>query len=198
MQTQAAFRETFAKALPFPQYLSSAKPHERANWEASFARVTLKPEQTALIRSFTRRVNILVISGTWCGDCVQQCPILARFEEAQPAVRADEESPGIDLRFIDRDVHAAFAAPFKICGGQRVPAAIFLSEEFDFISIMGDKTLSKLRSLAQRSLGAACALPSAAVPVDELGATVQDWLNELERVALLLRLSAKLREKHAD
>jgi hypothetical protein len=33
---------------------------------------------------------------------------------------------------------------------------------------------------------------------DELAATLQDWLNEFERVQLLLRLSGRLRQKHDD
>jgi hypothetical protein len=36
------------------------------------------------------------------------------------------------------------------------------------------------------------------VPEDEVRATLADWLNEFERVALLLRLSGKLRSKHGD
>jgi len=33
---------------------------------------------------------------------------------------------------------------------------------------------------------------------DELNATLQDWLNEFERVQLLLRLSTRLRQIHGD
>jgi hypothetical protein len=35
-------------------------------------------------------------------------------------------------------------------------------------------------------------------PPDELAATLQDWINELERVQLMLRLSPRLRQKHND
>jgi hypothetical protein len=47
-------------------------------------------------------------------------------------------------------------------------------------------------------LGPACPLPGAPLPDDELAATLQDWLNEFERIELLLRLSPRLRRKHGD
>jgi hypothetical protein len=31
-----------------------------------------------------------------------------------------------------------------------------------------------------------------------MAATVQDWLDEIERVQLMLRLSGRLRQKHGD
>ncbi len=198
MHTPETFASTFALAKPYAAYVASGKDHERAGWNAFDARVKLSGEQTALLKSFTRRVNILVISGTWCGDCVQQCPMLAHFERAHPADRTSPDAPGIDLRFIDRDEFAAFAVPFKVCGGQRVPVAIFLNEDFEFVALAGDKTLSRFRAIAARSLGANCPLPGAPVPADEIAATTQDWLNEVERVALLLRLSGRLRQKHED
>jgi hypothetical protein len=52
--------------------------------------------------------------------------------------------------------------------------------------------------LAARQLGASCPLPGAMVDADEVGATRQDWLDELERVQLLCRLSPKLRQRYGD
>jgi hypothetical protein len=73
-----------------------------------------------------------------------------------------------------------------------------MAEDFEFMSLLGDKTLSRLRAKAAKSLGAACPLPGAELPADELAATLQEWLNEVERVHLLLRLSTRLRELHQD
>jgi len=199
MHEPRVFSDVFARAKTYPQYLTTAKPNELANWQNFEARVRLSADQQQMLKGISRRINILVISGTWCGDCVQQVPILAQAERVSPAnLASGNASPGIALRLIDRDVEAAFAAPFKICGGQRVPAAIFLNEDFEFVSLIGDKTLSRFRLLAQRTLGAACAVPGAAVPEDEISQCASDWLSEIERVALLLRLSAKLRQRHND
>jgi hypothetical protein len=198
MLTPEACRGWFAKALPFDLYLQTARPHERTGWTAFADKVVLTPAQAATARGIERRVNILVMSGTWCGDCVQQVPILAKIEAAQPAPRGEPDAPGIDLRILDRDEHPDLAGCVRICGGNRVPVMIFLSEEFDFVSLSGDRTLSRYRAMLRRHMGPACQLPGAPVDSDELGSTVQDWMNEVERVAIMLRLSGKLRQKHGD
>jgi hypothetical protein len=38
----------------------------------------------------------------------------------------------------------------------------------------------------------------AAPDADELAATMQDWMGELERMQLMLRLSPRLRATHVD
>jgi hypothetical protein len=201
--TPQQYREMFAQAKPFDAYVASAKPHEVGGWRAFTDRVALSDAQRALIRGFQRRINVLCISGSWCGDCVQQCPLLFRIAEAFPAPSAapdatNPDTPGIDLRFIERDEHPRWVEPFKICSGARVPVALFLNEDFDFVSMAGDRPLARYRALAAKQLGPSCPLPGAPVPEDEVRATLADWLNEFERVALLLRLSGKLRSKHGD
>ena len=53
-------------------------------------------------------------------------------------------------------------------------------------------------ALAKKQLGPACPIAIAPPDPDELAATLQDWLDEFERVQLMLRLSARLRQKHGD
>lgn len=194
MLTPDRFAHKFAMALPYPQYLTTAKPHERDHWTSMRQRVALAPQQTQLVRSFSRRINILVLSGTWCGDCAHQCPMLDAIAAANPA----SPTGGIDLRFLDRDIHSDLADAVRICGGRRVPTAIFLNEDHEFTALMGDKSLARLRAIAARSLGASCPLPGAPIPDDEITATLADWLSEVERVHLILRLSPKLRDRHQD
>lgn len=199
MVTNNVLRDKFAQALPFEEYLKLCQPHEWPRWRSFADGVRLTPAQIATARASVRRVNVLVISGTWCGDCVQQCPILARFAEAHPVLTPGEPTAaGFDVRFIERDANMDFAEHFKICGGHRVPAAIFMNEDFDFISLLGDRTLTRYRAVAAKSLGPSCPLPGAPLDADELAATIQDWADEFERVALLVRLSAKLRQRHGD
>lgn len=184
-------RAKFEAGLPYEEYVAGGKAHEQANWRGFHGRVRLTAGQRDLIAGFTRRVNVLCISGIWCGDCVQQCPFLAHIEAANPGC--------IGVRFVDRDAHADLSEPLKICGGKRVPVILFLNEEFEFVSLFGDRTLARYRALAARQLGgAACPLPGAPTPPDELAAELGDFVDEFERVHLLLRLSAKLRGRHGD
>ena len=175
--------------LKFKAYVETAKPDKQDAWRAVYDQIELTEPQRELIGTFTRRMKIVVSSGVWCGDCVQQCPLLARIAES---------SDLIDLRFVDRDEHADLSQRIMICGGLRVPTAVFMAEDFEFIGLFGDRTLTRYRAMAAQQLGANCPLPGAPIPTDELRATLQDWLNEIERLQLLLRLSPRLRQKHGD
>ncbi|MCA9289257.1 MAG: thioredoxin family protein [Phycisphaerales bacterium] len=183
-------RSTFAAALPYEAYVETASPAHLPRWRDMESRIALTDAQQQLLRAFVRPVNILVSSGTWCGDCVAQCPMFRAFEKANPAL--------IALRLVDRDEHKDLADRVMISEGNRVPVFIFMNEDFDFISLMGDRSLTRYRAIAARQLGASCPVPGAPIPADELARTIQDWLDELERVHLLCRLSPKLRAKHAD
>lgn len=184
----------FQKAQPFAAYISSGTPDQHASWKRfddhSRGVSPITSEQRSLLASFTRRTNVLVLSGLWCGDCVQQCPL---FEQL-----AEINREAIDLRFIDRDVAAELSDRYMICGGRRVPTVLFLNEDFEFVSVLGDRSLTRYRAMAAKQLGASCPLPGAPVPADEIAATRQDWLDEFERVQLILRLSPKLRQRHGD
>jgi hypothetical protein len=190
MLTPAFLSAKFGLAQPYDAYVAKGTPDQQAKWNAARARIALTATQQGLIRAFTRKVNILISSGIWCGDCSAQCPMLAAIGAANPRL--------IDVRFLDRDAHMDLAEEVRICGGLRVPTVLFLNEEFDPVSVLGDKTLSRLRASAARKLGPACELPGAPVPADETAATLQDWVSEVERVHLLVRLSTKLRAKHND
>lgn len=190
MLTPDFLQTKFEAALPYHRYVATGTPDQQAKWNAIYEQASLTNEQRTLIGGFSRTMNVLVSSGTWCGDCVQQCPLLARIAEANP--------DRIHLRFVDRDEHADLAERIKINDGLRVPTALFLAEDFHFLGLLGDRTLTRYRAVAARHLGPACPLPGAPVPPEELAATLQDWLDEFERIQLMLRLSPRLRELHGD
>jgi thiol-disulfide isomerase/thioredoxin len=178
----------FDAALDWEAYLHT-DPAKADNWRAIHEQVRLTPQQRRLVEGFTRDIKVLFVSGIWCGDCVQQGPLIQRIAEAGPT---------LDLRFVDRDEHLDLAEQIKINAGLRIPVAILMAEDFEPVSIFGDRSLVRYRALAEKQLAGACPLPGAPVPENELQATLQDWLDEVERVHLILRLSARLRQKHGD
>lgn len=185
----ATFLETvFRRGAEFDSYLESDLGRS-PDWREVYQRTALDDAQRALVGSFTRTMHVLVVSGTWCGDCVQQGPMLERIAEASPRIR---------LRWVDRDREAELAARVRICGGSRVPTAIFMAEDFEFCALLGDRTLSRYRAIARRQLGAACELPWARADADESALVLGEWLGEFERVQLMLRLSPRLRQRHGD
>lgn len=190
MLTTDFLSRTFAAALPYDRYVATGSPAQQENWRRVHDEAALTDAQRGLLGAFERRMNVLVTSGMWCGDCAQQCPLMARIAEAAGGK--------IDLRLVDRDEHRDLSEQVMINEGLRVPTVILMAEDFAFVGLTGDRTLTRYRAVAQKQLGPACPLPGAPVPPEEMAATLQDWVDEFERVHLLLRLSPRLREKHGD
>ena len=187
--TAAAWEAAFGRAVTYDRFLEQhATADQRSRWQAVHGRVELSSAQRDLLASFVRPMPVLVLAGAWCGDCVNQCPIFARFAAAAPV---------IDLRFLDRDALPAIAAHLRVCGGARVPVAAFFSEDFTPLLFFGDRTLSAYRAAAGQS-GIGC--PTGLVPPghDALATVTAEWLEQFERVQLMLRLSARLRQIHGD
>lgn len=176
--------------LPYADYVATGESQKQQDWQTIYDQAALTDAQSALLGSFKRKLNVIGLSGIWCGDCVQQCPLIQRIAEGAPNA--------IDLRWLDRDEHMDLQERVRINAGNRVPVLIFCAEDYEPVGWYGDRTLTRYRAMAAKNLGGACPLPGAPVPDDELSGTLADWLNEFERMQLLLRLSSRLRQKHGD
>ena len=177
-----------ADGLGFDAYIAT-DPNRAANWQAKRDAVSLEDSQRAYLGGLIRRMPVICLSGIWCGDCAIQCPMIAAIADA---------SHLIDLVFLDRDEHADLSNEVRIAGGNRVPTVIWLSEEFEFVHLLGDRTLSRYRRMAATQIGPSCPLPSFMPPADENVAVLAEWIAEFERVQLILRLSPRLRKLHGD
>jgi thiol-disulfide isomerase/thioredoxin len=184
------FNSKFPAGLAYRNFLEThGTEQHRSRWAEVDGRIKLVDAQRELLASFKREMKVLCLAGAWCGDCVNQCPIFEHFARANPT---------IVVRYFDRDLHADLAAELQICGGARVPVLVFLSEDGFEVSRFGDRTLSKYRKMASDLFGPAC--PTGLVPPEQylLDSVVQDWLEIFERAQLILRTSARLRQKHGD
>jgi len=184
------FAARFETGLTYSAFLDRfGTDEQRSRWAAVYSQVSLTDGQTELLSSFVRDMKVIVLAGTWCGDCVNQCPIFDCFAAA---------TSKIDVRYFDRDDSNDLATELSVCGGQRVPAIVFLSEDGHVCGRAGDRTLAKYRDMAATQLGAAC--PSGIGGADQtlLDLVTQEWLDEFERIQLMLRLSGRLRKLHGD
>jgi hypothetical protein len=180
----------FEAGLPLAEFLAKyGTEAHRARWKLAAEQTSLTDEQRALLGTFTRRLNVLVLAGAWCGDCSAQCPIFERIAEAAPV---------ITTRYLDRDEHADVQDALQINGGNRVPVVVFFSEDGYEVARYGERTLARYRQLVSQLTGEGCA--SGFVKGDDptQRAVVQEWLNEFERVQWILRLSPRLRRLHND
>jgi thiol-disulfide isomerase/thioredoxin len=184
------WKPVFDGGLRYERFLQVHGPGTHAaRWQAVYERAALADEPRRLVAGFTRQMNVLCLAGAWCGDCVNQCPLLQRIAEANPL---------IDLRFLDRDVNPAVRDELAVNGGQRVPVVVFLSEDFYECGRYGDRTLATYRQMASAQLGPACPTGVAPAERNTLEQVTREWLDEFERVQLMLRLSARLRSLHGD
>ncbi len=188
MMNAPFLKSKHAQGLSYGDYLATSPKHAES-WIRQRAAIRLTHNDEQLLASFTRRMPVICLSGLWCGDCAVQCPMFDAIALA---------SPCIDLVFLDRDAHADLSNEVRIAGGNRVPTLLWLTEEFEFVHLLGDRTLSRYRKIAATQLGAACPLPQVIAPADESAEVVGEWVREFERVQLLLRLSPRLRELHGD
>ncbi|MGA2728435.1 MAG: thioredoxin family protein [Terracidiphilus sp.] len=185
-----SFFEQFSSALPYESYLATGTEEQQRRWTQVYEIAHLDAAQRELLAGFQREMKVLIYSGIWCGDCVEQCPLIQRIAEAHPAK--------IDLRFVERSMTTDLREELRINKGNRVPVVLFFSEDGAWCATAGDRTLNRYRALALRRLGPSC--PTGILPPEkgEVEATLADWLNEVERVQLMLRLTPRLREKHQD
>jgi len=182
--------EKFAAGLPLDAFLAKyGTPTDRGKWQRAGEQTHITESQKQLLGRFTRKTNVLVLAGAWCGDCASQCPIFERFAEAAPV---------LITRYLDRDEHADAQEALKINGGNRVPVAVFLSEDGQEVARYGERTLARYRQLVEQVVGEVCSsgLVKGTDPVQ--AQIVQEWLDEFERVQWMLRLSPRLRKIHGD
>lgn len=185
-------RSTFDQGLPYPNFVALGQPegHDR-QWHGRYDQLELTDAQRQLVESFIRRMHVLCLTGTWCGDCALQGSAMQRIAQANP--------DKIHLRFVLRsDEHAPLIVKSRINAGFRVPVTWFLSEDFEPVGCFGDRTLSRYRAMARKSLGPETAAALPPPPDDPVREVLGEVLDEFERVHLLLRLSTRLRQIHGD
>ena len=184
------FRRAFHDGVPYRDYLTTGNDRERAAWARAEAALPALPDAAGTrLDPAGRIVNVLCLSGIWCGDCVRSVPIVARLAEAA--------GPSVDFRLVDRDAIPELRDELRVLGAMRVPMVVLLTEDFHEIGRWGDRPLTVYRDKAVTELGAACPLPGSAEGA-ALAAETEEWLDVFERMILMARLAPPLRARHGD
>jgi thiol-disulfide isomerase/thioredoxin len=193
------FKPFFDKAMPYGQLLEQcADTQQRQRWQNVYDSAGLSDQQKSLLAGFRRKMNVLCLTGVWCGDCVNACPIFQRIAEAADTV---------DLRFVHReqkfdpaatDAGTKLANELSICGGPRVPVFVFLSQDGFECERFGERTLATYRMKVASMQGAACSTGLFGPPTDLLQANIAEWLTHFERVQLMLQTSPRLMKLNGE
>jgi len=183
------FKEFFEAALPYDKYLQSAKPEHQSKWNRLDPKPLLTSQQKAFLHAATRKMNVLVMSGTWCGDCSRQGPMLKAIADS---------SNVIDLRFIDNHENPKLQDELLINGAKKVPVIVVLSEDFFEIARFGDRHLSVYRRKIEQETGTACDAGLITPSDDEISQELGEWVDFFERAHAVLRLAPMLRRRYND
>ena len=183
------FKRYFEQALPYSDYLRTADEKHLLRWQNYSNSLRLSPNQISTLAKFRRKLYCLVLSGTWCGDCARQGAIFNAIESACPLV---------SFRFAESRANPELQDELRILGGARVPVVVALSEDFFQLGRFGDRTLSIYRRKALTELGAACELGLATPDDAEFSLEADEWIQNFERLELMLRLDPTLRARYQD
>ena len=183
------FKGYFSKALPFDEYITTGTDEQTKKWNDFSERISLTNSQTELVSSFVRKLNLLVMSGIWCGDCARQGPMIHAIEKA---------SSVIDVRYIDNRDNPELQEELKLLGAMRVPVVVGLSEDFFEAGRTGDRMLSVYRDKAENELGAACDAGILPPPDALIQKELSEWVEWIEKLQLMLRLAPMLRNRYND
>ncbi len=181
--------QSFEKALPFADFLTTGSPAHRERWTGYRDRLSLTSDQIEHLKGYKREMKVLVLAGIWCGDCARQCPMIDMLASA---------SSVIDVRYIDNQVDIRLRDELRIHGAARVPVVVTLSEDFFEIGRSLDRTLAAYERKAKTELGDACDAGIVPPSPGELAEEVEQWFQYFHRQQLLLRVSPFLRKRHTD
>lgn len=183
------FKGYFLKGLGYKDYVATGTPDQQKRWQTIEREVVLNSDQERLLKSFKREINVLAVSGTWCGDCSRQGPMIDLIASTTKTT---------NVRFLDNNENPELRDELRIAGGTRVPTIVALSEDFFEIARFGDRHLSVYRRKAKTELGDACEAGILPPPKSELAFELNEWVEFFEKVHLVLRLSPFLRRRHGD
>jgi len=186
---QTFFRDHFERALDYETYLQTGKPHEQTRWRSFEERLALSDSQKSTLHSFERKMPVLVMSGSWCGDCMRQGPMLRAIEK---------QAKVFEFRYLDSHANPELQDELRINGAEKVPVIVAFSEDFFEVARFGDRHLSVYRRKVRSELGAACDPGIVPPAADELGEELGEWVAFFERAQLLLRLAPLLRSRYND
>ncbi len=183
------WRSCFEQAAGYDDYLADSPQDKAERWREMAGKIpALTDAQVQRVSGHKRTLNVLMVSGVWCGDCVRQGPMLKTIADAA----------GATLKGIDRDANIDLRDEVRVLGAMRVPVVVFLTEDFHEVGRFGDRLLTVYRRKMENEIGAACAVPYANTPEDQLAAEQGEWVDIFERMLIMTRLCPPLRQKYGD
>ncbi len=165
-------RERFEQGMTYDQFKASMTRNQ-SRFEANERRVELSPDDLRPFQSLPRPLNVLVIAEDWCGDVIDNLPILGRIAQ---------ESGKLNLRVFLRDQNPDLMDQYLNRGQFRsIPVFVFFDDAFNEIGRFIERPDSVTARRAQRRREIFAQNPrfgSPDAPVDQLPEEVRAELTQ--------------------
>jgi hypothetical protein len=140
-------RDRFEQGMTYDEFKGQMTRNQE-RFEANERRVAFDPADLAAFKDLPRTLDVLVLAEDWCGDVVDNLPVLGRLAA---------ESGKLNLRVFLRDQHADLMDQYLNHGQFRsIPVFVFFDEHFSEIGRFIERpgSVSERRAEQRRALSA--------------------------------------------
>jgi hypothetical protein len=110
----------FHTGYDFPAYVEKLGD-DGLKFVSRYGRIQLTPEDERFFRELKQHLNILIISESWCSDCVLNVPIIAKLAEINPQIK---------VVIFPRDHYPEIMDMYLTNGKRTIPAVIMFDDNF--------------------------------------------------------------------
>ncbi|MGH7861774.1 MAG: SelT/SelW/SelH family protein [Candidatus Dormibacteraceae bacterium] len=133
-------RERFAQGMSYEQFKNQMTKN-RERLEANERRLEIDPSDLAAFRDLSRPVDVLVIAEDWCGDVIDNLPILGRL-----AAESGKVNPQIFLRDQNLDLIDQYLKEGKY---RSIPVFVFFDDQLNELGRFTERPASVTERRAQ-------------------------------------------------
>jgi thiol-disulfide isomerase/thioredoxin len=125
--------ERFAQGMTYDEY-KAQMTRNRERFEENEQRVEIDPEDLEAFKRLPRPFNVLVLAEDWCGDVIDNLPVLGRLAK---------ESGKLNLRIFLRDQNLDLMDQWLNQGKFRsIPTFVFFDDQFNQVGLFIERPAS--------------------------------------------------------
>jgi hypothetical protein len=132
--------ERFAQGMTYAAYKAQMTRNQE-RFAANEQRVDIEPGDLAVFQRLPQPINTLVLAEDWCGDVIDNLPVLGKIAEA---------SGKLNVRIFLRDQHPDVMDQFLNQGQYRsIPVFAFFDDQFNQLGVFIERPASVTERRAQ-------------------------------------------------